>query len=328
MTTLYDAILPKIQDDNSLGGGSFVFQFRKDVFDAVDQGADGGDQTLIALRSDIRKRLREWQKPEDYTARSQFFGTYSEAVFYLVTSKRGVPIESIPRSNTKTPDFRTKNGLPAQFEVKTVDIASPETSYPEFMHAGLDTQVMAEEEARRRGVGFGTQEIKLHGAARSWFDVISQVMSKLDGNIKRGQYEGAPTFLVADMSRTSVRIDPSELAHKIHVSAEETFEGDSAWVSGQLWTIANHEVNTNFVWQDMDRRIKLESLHRSGILRSHRYVQGIIFTTDPWSKFSQAADWRDSYSFLGVWNDHSEGHSCDEVRNARRVFDQICSFCV
>ncbi len=103
---LYSKILKRIQEVNEYGGGASVFQIRQAVLDAVDAGANNGNQTLAGLRGDLLKRAGAWIDIEDHEARSSFFDTYCEATFYLSSTKR-IEIKGIPRSSSSTPDFVT-----------------------------------------------------------------------------------------------------------------------------------------------------------------------------------------------------------------------------
>ena len=326
MVVLYDKILPKIQEAFTYGGGINVFQIRKEVIEAVDLGANGGNPSLVALRNELSSRADGWVNPEDFDQRSRFFETYCEAVFYLIATKRGISIEPIPRSQEKTPDFKTTCTPHVHFEVKTLDISVPIINYPSDMRVGLEANLKANEEAHQRGIGFATQEVSPHGSSKNWLAVVEQVLAKLDGNIKREQYTQAPTFLVADMSRTSIRVDRTEIVQEKLISAKDTFDAEAAHVSGQLWTIANHASGSSFTWLDQDRRIANGKLFRAGVLCDHPYIQGIIFTQNPWSGFEQYTDWQDSYPLLGIWNENCSQKCSDDSRSkAKRVFDSICT---
>lgn len=324
--SLYDTLLPHIQDANTYGGGASTFLLRKPVFEAIDQGADAGDKSLKALRDELHQRSKQWNQVQDHEALSRLMDTYCEATFYLAATHRGISIEGIPMADKSTPDFRTTATPAIHFEIKTIDIANPALNYDKQMQDGLDANIEAHERAKQKGVGFSEREIAPHGDAETWLDVVRQVMEKLAGNIKKNQYTAAPTFLVANLGRTSIRVDPRELASTYPVPACETLENQDAAVSGQLWTIAKHSAGCPFVWQDADARIRSGDLQRAGLLDDFDFIKGIVFTTEPWSDFDDKPDWRDSYKFIGIWNQSCSLpiESATEME-ARKIFDSLCT---
>ena len=322
--SLYGTLLPHIQDANTYGGGASTRMLRKRVLDAIDQGADTGDKSLKALRNELYKRLKKWKRVQDHEALSRLIDTYCEATFYLAATHRGISLEGIPRADKSTPDFRTTATPAIHFEIKTIDIANPALNYDKQMHDGLDANIAAQEQAKQKGVGFSEHEIAPHGEAKTWFDVVQQVMEKLAGNIKKNQYIAAPTFLVANLVRTSIRLDQRELEPTYLIPACETFENQDSMVSGQLWTIAKHPVGCPFLWQDADGRIRSGNLQRVGLLDDFDFIKGIVFTTEPWNNSYSKPDWRDSYKFLGIWNQScSLSFDCAAEMEARKVFDSL-----
>lgn len=316
---LYSEILKRIQEVNEYGGGASIFQIRQAVLDAVDAGANNGDQTLTGLRVDLLKRAHAWSDVEDHEARSSFFDTYCEATFYLSGGNR-IAIEGIPRSSSSTPDFRTLGEHAIYFEVKTLDVAEPNAAYAQQMAVGLEGNIEALKEAQSRGVGFSTQVIRPHGDAQTWPEVIEQTMRKLSGHIKKPQYANGPTFLVANLARLSLYVDTEQLSPTYVVAEEDAFDENQFEVTGQLWAIANHELDDAFHWVGRDGQRESKSIGRAGLLRDFPFIQGIIFTNEPWSDFDRAADWKDSYRFLGVWNEDCT-LPCDEpVRAAAKEF--------
>lgn len=321
---LYSEILKRIQEVNEYGGGASIFQIRQAVLDAVDAGANNGDQTLAGLRVDLLKRAHAWSDVEDHEARSSFFDTYCEATFYLSGGNR-IAIEGIPRSSSSTPDFRTLGEHAIYFEVKTLDIAEPNAAYAQQMAAGLEGNIEASEEAQSRGVGFSTQVIRPHGDAQTWPEVIEQTMRKLSGHIKKSQYAKGPTFLVANLARLSVYVDTEQLSPMYVAPEEYAFDENQFEVTGQLWAIANNELDDAFHWVGRDGQRESKPIGRAGLLRDFPFIQGIIFTDEPWSDFDRATDWKDSYRFLGVWNEDCT-LPCDEpVRAAAKEFmNSLC----
>lgn len=321
---LYNDLLRRLQDVNECGGGAATFLLRQPVFDEIDNGAANGDKTLIALRRELLKRASNWTNVEDHEARRKLFDTYGEATFFLASTKF-VGLEGIPGDSSSTPDFQTLRKPNVRFEVKTLDIADPMNNYSRQMAEGREANIEANNEAQRKGIGFSEHVIAPHGSAQTWSEVIEQTMRKLGNNIKQGQYADEPTFLVANLGRLSVRVDSEQLDETCTIAASYTFEGVPADVSGHLWTIANHVPETAFRWLDLDERAHSAPIGQAGVLRDYPFLQGIIFTTEPWSEFERQQDWRDAYAFLGVWNkDCTLDFQPAATGEARRVLNAIC----
>ncbi len=324
---LYDDILPTIQETTTYGGGASVFLLQREVFNAIDEGATNKDGTLFELKAELSRRAAKWKNPQDYEALRHVVEIYCEATFYLSSTRKGLSLEAIPQiKGKKTPDFTTLKSPQIHFEIKALDIVNPIAEYEQQMCDGLEANINAHEIAKKQGIGFSEQVVNPHGNAKTWLKVMHQTMAKLAGNIKKEQYANAPTFLVANMGRLSIRVDAENLALCRPVPAVETFENKDADVTGQLWAIANHKAGNSFSWQDVDARIMKGKLEREGLLRDFNFLQGIIFTTEPWNEFDQQNDWRDLYPFLGVWNSNcSLDFSKKQQKEARSIFELLCT---
>lgn len=321
LTTEIQRILSAIND---YGGGAKTHLIRSEVLAAIEKGASEGDQTLQSLKCEMLHRARAIQTVEDHAAFSSFFDIYCEATFYLAAS-RHVQLEGIPRSSSSTPDFRTAKTPKIHFEIKTPDIADPMAEYPEQMTEGLQGKIEAIDEAQQKSVGVSEQVIRPHGDARTWHEAMVQTMKKLSGNIKKSQYEVEPTFLVANLGRLSVRVEAEQLSQTYSIPADDISDGQQVEVSGQLWTISNHQMNDDFHWIERDGQRESKVIELNGLLRDYHFIQGIIFVNEPWSEFENSDNWRDSYRFLGVWNEDCT-ITCDATirEAARKILNKIC----
>lgn len=323
MDKLYDVFLPIVQDLNTYGGNFTAVLVSRVVLDAIDAGAEN-DPDLLSLRKKLLEAISGWKGLQDHQTFSALFETYYEAVFYLVAQDRGVPLTTTPAGANKgsTPDFRTKTLPTVAFEVETIDIANPQQNYDTTMLEGMEAHLEAEEAARRRGVGTAVRVISPHGDATDVRAAVEQVMKKLAGNIKSGQYEAAPTILVVSTARTGLQENPAQLRRSIPSPEEACDE------SGQFYAIAAHQHGAHFFsYSDADSRIRdLGVLERNGLLRDYPFIVGMIFLSTEWSETDKATAVQRAYRLNGIWNSHWKPPSAlgTAHADAQLVFQALC----
>ena len=324
MTALYNVYLPLVQSLNDYGGNFTSIHIRRAVLDAIDQGA-GNDTSLASIRDKLREKMQQWTGLQDHETFSEFFEAYYEGVFYLVASHRGVTLRSIPAGANKgnTPDFATANPPVVNFEVKTIDVADPDRTYDKTMEEGIDAKIEAVAHAKRSGLGMAARTISPHGTARNRREAVEQVMKKIDSNVKAGQYQAAPTFLVASMARTAIH----DRAENLRKCLPWPHQDQDA--SGQLYTIAAHEVDAPyFFFPEWENHIQsLGPLRRAGILRDHEFIAGLIFLSTKWSAANDQQPVVGVYALNGIWNCAWERHNPfgpQVTAAAKKIFESLC----
>ena len=148
-------------------------------------------------------------------------------------------------------------------------------------------------------------------------------MKKISGNIKAGQYEKVPTFLVVSTARLSVHGRTEELRKMVPWPYQEQES------SGHLFTIAAHKHGDPFFFsQEMEAKIvNLGSLQRAGILHDYPFIAGLIFIITEWSKTSKDDAIAQAYQLNGIWNSAWEKEcefSPEEIASAKEKFEQLC----
>jgi hypothetical protein len=318
MTSLYDAYLPLVQSLNDYGGNFTSIHIRRAVLDAIDAGSTG-DESLESVERRLRQKIRQWSGLQDYETFSEFFEAYYEGVFYLVALHRGLHLRSIPaRGKTgNTPDFATTNLPLVNFEVKTIDVADPDRTYDKTMERGLDARIEA------LTSGMAARSISPHGTARTRRDAVEQVMKKIDSNVKAGQYSAAPTFLIVSLARTAIHDRAENLRQWV------PWRGQSHDASGQLFTIAAHQLNAPFFFfPEWGERIEdLGPLVRAGVLRDHDFIAGLIFLATNWSASNDSEPVAGFFSLIGIWNsawEKNNGFGSQATAEAKKVFQELC----
>ncbi|MDD4617113.1 MAG: hypothetical protein PHW76_08410 [Alphaproteobacteria bacterium] len=333
--TLWDIYLPIIQQVNEYGGFLSSFQISKYILDIIEDRTAAGDAVCSSLKAKIYQAITQFKGLQDYRALSEFYEAYYEAVFYLVADQRGVFLREITAGANRgnTPDFESMASPKIGFEVKTINVADPTTTYSKAMWDGMNARIDAYEAARQRGIGTGASVVSPHGEARDLHEVIEQIMKKIDGNVKQGQYAAAPTFLVVAVGRTALHADDRNLKKQFVM-----YSGDAP-INGQLWTVAAHHCDECFFFYSEKGIILHRPLNRNGILLDHDFIAGIIFLETIWHKIN-SSDYREegyppeniyplqeTYQLKGIYNFEWEKNSLfssDQKAAARAAFQKIC----
>lgn len=196
-----------------------------------------------------------------------------------------------------------------RYEVKTLDLSGGVHAYPPIVEAGRASQQQAREGAQRRGVGIGRSIVTPHGVTDNWLQIMQRVMQQIGQNVKHGQFQEKPTFLVVALPRTLIRGDAVEL----HAERQDAHLGK---VNGHLWTLAAHQVGDPFWWPHPDgfrpdparEDNNNGPLMQNGILRDYPFIRGIVFIHTTWHKLSSADRFDpgilDAYRLHGIWNAH------------------------
>lgn len=325
MPTLYETFLPLVQSLNDYGGNFTAMHIRRPVLDVIDAGATA-NAPLASVRDKLFHSMQQWTGLQDHKNFSTFFEAYYEGVFYLTALNRGLKLRHIPAGSSKgkTPDFTTEVSPPEiNFEVKTIDVADPDKTYNQTMEDGLDAKIEATAQSRKSGLGITARTIFPHGTAKNRREAVEQVMRKIDSNVKAGQYEAAPTFLVVSTARTALHDRAENLRQFI------PWPGQSKNASGQLFAIAAHRVNDPFFFfEEWGPSIEdLGPLGRAGILRDHQSIAGLIFLTTEWGADNSTDSVSGVYFLHGVWNSAWEENNPFDPQTAaeaKKIFEEIC----
>ncbi|MEZ0171096.1 hypothetical protein [Microvirga sp. TS319] len=324
MSTLYETFLPLVQSLNEYGGNFTAHFVSCPVLDAIDSGASH-DKNLADFRSKLLSKMNGWKGLQDHTTFSALFETFYEAVFYLVAAERGVQLQAIPAgaAKGKTPDFQTQQNPLVGFEVKTINVADPQRTYDSSMAGGIDAGLEAQEQAAQSGLGIVARTVQPHGNAKDRKEALEQVMKKVDANVKAGQYQAVPTFLVVSLVRTALHERAENLRKWL------PWPGQSLPVNGQLFAVAAHDAGDpfNFFPEWGNSVVDLGPLNRAGILRDHPFIAGMIFVVTEWSKADCPDAVKKAYALNGIWNSEWEADnsfSAEAVESAKSTFLRLC----
>jgi hypothetical protein len=323
MAGLWDSVLPVLQKINSSGGLFTPAFISRAVIDEIDRLADLGDATLTAKRGELLHVINRGNWPDDAQSFSALFEIYYEGLFHILASLKGVALRAIPTQKSSTPDFATVQLPTEQFEMKTIDFSGGSFAYAPIMKDGLVARTEASAVANKSGVGFGVQVVKPHGSAKNIKEAIEKVMSQIGGNVKTGQFQNHPTFLVVPMIRTAIRAQSEEL---LRIRNVHEWGGD---VSGHLWTIAASPLGEHFLDAlPHHDAADLGPLNRAGILADFPFVAGVIFLDTTWHKLG-SADFAapfppDAFKLHGIWNDDYVPLDQTAPRTANSAFYRLC----
>ena len=257
------------------------------VLDAIDTGAANGDPALSNYRRELEKKLKVITAPTHHQGFSQFFEQYSEALAYLLLTRRGLQLERITESPNKSPDFRTSTGAPLYLEVKTLDFAAAPCAHE---RTGKSTATKVLEQKKQRGLQTTASAIRPHGNARTSFEAIRKVTPRVERNYKPGQFQFGPTFLVLPLNRTAIHADSCSLASWY---TQYGFRN-----TGQLWAVAANRAGEDY-WEE--GRV-VGKLPDTGILRRRTEIAGIIFVRTEWHRTQDPDALDRAFHLQGLWN--------------------------
>jgi len=282
------------------------------VLDAIDSGATSGDPTLSFYRRKLEANLKAITAIHDHQQFSQFFERYSEALAYLLLTKRGLKLERIAENSDKSPDFRTAASRELFFEVKTLDFAA--APYAHDRH-GKSSATKVIDQTKRPGLGSTTSAIRPHGGARTSFEVIREVMPRIERNYKKGQFRLGPTFLVLPLTRTAIQADECSLASWFTQYRRKN--------TGHLWALAAGRTGDRF----LDAGIVVGKLPEPGILRKRAEIAGIIFVTTDWNLARDPLALTKAFQLHGIWNRKWTGpgrFTRHRIEQVKKQFVQVC----
>ncbi|MES2898033.1 MAG: hypothetical protein V4759_18555 [Pseudomonadota bacterium] len=332
MASLYDTLLPHIQDINAEGGNFSSFHLSKPVLDTIDAGVPA-DPSLAMIQAKILEKVAAYRGKRDHKGFNQIFEAYTEGVIYLVArDRRRLNLNALSDGAKygKTSDFCTTTEPAIGLEVKTINVVDPERTIDAAMDRGFEAGYEALEEARaeaaaagQSGIGFATTEFAPHGPEADPKDAVRQVVQKIKGNLKSGQYAARPTLLVVSLVRLGVHQGWADLRQRLDID-----EDCGVAPSGHLYAIAAHRLEESY----FDRSHKwfgvrdAGELAEQGVLRDHDYIAGIVFLQTIWHRGGDPDAIETGFRFYGVWNDEwtAKGFTSAQKAEARRVFDQLC----
>jgi hypothetical protein len=331
MTSLYQQILPRLQQINAEGGNMSSHVIGETVLDALDASAEDNPNARALIRK-IEETLRSYGGKRDHNGFNAIFEAYMEAVVFLAAADRGMALRAVPDGSThgKTPDFETVAAPALGLEVKTLNAADPIRSVDAYMDRGFEAAWEAEQNSRQAaktapngvGVGFGVTSFAPHGEGTEIKDAIVQTMAKIDSNVKHGQYEGRPTFLAVSIDRLGIHGGAGELRALL-----ATDEGPR---TGHLFAVAAQPAGAPFLGykrDSYDGPENLGPLARVGVLRDHPYIAGVIFVNHVGSEAHSVDYLRFAVRLHGIWNSEWERNapfSAADKAAAKAGFDRLC----
>lgn len=331
MPTLYEQILPRLQDIHEEGGNMSAHLVSRVALDALDAEATS-NPNAASLVSKIEETLRAYGGKRDHARFNAFFEAYTEALVFLAARHRHVALRAIPDGGKhgKTSDFETLTIPAIGLEVKTLNPVNPVPAIDDAMNRGFEAGYEAEQRSREAaktspngvGIGFGETTWAPHGAGAEETDALTQTMSKISSNIKAGQYAGKPTFLVVSLSRLGVRAGSEQLQRWV--------EDEDGRRSGHLYTIAAQPLDTavyGHTRDSWDGPVDLGVLPRVGVLRDHPFIAGVIFVNQVGSEANSVDYLSYAIRLHGVWNTDWERDalfSDNEKQAAKQLFKTLC----
>jgi len=137
----------------------------------------------------------------DAQALEAFFQLVGEVQFWMLAKDRSVDLDRVTEADKPTPDFRLHGPSPdlPQFEGKTLSVTGGWRSLAAMAEDSFKAQVELQKQvADGKRVATAVHAVAPHGNMPRGLQqttMCRHLIDKASGNIKEGQYVGAPTFL-------------------------------------------------------------------------------------------------------------------------------------
>lgn len=151
----------------------------------------------------------------------------------------GVPLDRIPETDKKTPDFKAAGATPdLRFEVKALSVVSGHFALGEMAENSFQTQLDLQAQITAgKKVAMAESVIAPHGSPKPGVGQITSVCKRLiekaRQNIKADQYRGAKTFLVLNL----ILIDSGYTGNSELRPIVAGYPEDWSVRTGALWTL-------------------------------------------------------------------------------------------
>ena len=218
----------------------------------------------------------------------EFVQTVGEAQFWMLAKSRGVVLERIPEQSNKTPDFRAVggNGNDAPcFEVKTLSVAEGTLNLGSMDESSFQAQLdLSRKAGQGERIAIALQEVAPHGQikdGRYQTAIIRNLIDKATNNIKRGQYQDAPTCLVLNLLLIDAHYDGNASLRPVAFGYPEPWNVRS----GAFWALAFGKVGHLVLGNpEFEGKPSVEGhLEREGVLESFPEVQALLLVIQPWN---------------------------------------------
>ncbi|WP_412478511.1 hypothetical protein [Azonexus sp. IMCC34839] len=200
---LDELLLESVQAVSDVSPSSFLSMQYKSLVNVMHfieqtQEAAYADQTLRKLFG-----TQNWVL--DPQALERFFQVVGEVQFWMLAKNKGILLDRIPEGVRSTPDFRIHGSSPnsIQFEVKTLSVTDGWRALAGMAENSFEARLELQKQiSRGERVAMVAHSVAPHGNVPRGLEqttMCRHLIDKASGNIKQGQYLGAPTFLVLNL---------------------------------------------------------------------------------------------------------------------------------
>lgn len=283
---LWPCLLRFIQDSNSITTSPLLQSIDMDFIEALEAEAEALPETYCDRVARELYRLASVCGVDSIQEQRQLYAKYSEACMFWQI-RRQVHIERVPKAETPTPDFSIafrKRRFHA--ECKALFMLDGNAGYQRTLDKGLDNKIDLERQVcTGKTIAWAEQVIQPHYREGKAYDasstkhIIENIISKLEQNIKAGQYRQGETILLVDL--TQLPIVGRVLDNLLPVYFDEQMKSS---ISGQLWQVAFGHIGNQLL-----RPIEFEGqpnvdgcLEKEGILVGHPEISAVCFRFDIW----------------------------------------------
>lgn len=216
---------------------------------------------------------------------SRLVELYNEEWVLSYLLSKGVSAKKIPETNIKTPDFECSmkiNGEEKKFfiELKSLDICGGHYGHDQNNEEALEIAIKMEENIKNNPQKGIYTSIQVPNNFANKFDYNSQraslieiLIEKIEGNLKKDQFNNEPTFLFVMIDRLCPGIGSKEDLVSYY------FDGNFSIVSGVFWTVCFANIGHLVLKEaEFEGKSNIERpLNKQGILIGRNYIAGVMF---------------------------------------------------
>ena len=251
------------------------------------------DAVCAGYATELGRKLSAADIAINARATTELLQVLGEVQFYRAAREHGLPLERVPETYNKRPDFRgTVDGSEVFFEVKTLSVAGGEQGIEATLLDTLNSKASIEEQQKRgRRVAFGISIAAPYGALPHTSGLVRGTVKvlrdKIANNLKKDQYTVGATVLVVNLSFFTPDRAVRNMRPTFFVPSPVSPQGPQAAPapqSGRYWMLSfgrlGYLIQSPAEFEGapgVEGRLEIE-----GILWEFPFVRGVVFLHPSW----------------------------------------------
>lgn len=283
--SLADNFAEKLRDSRDVAANNYL-TFLHESVKSLDRSAE--IECLKPYLKQLEEYINNPKFPLCADITNDFAQVLGEAHFLIMAKERGIPLQRIPETTNKTPDFKHySDKCELFFEVKTLSVVDGDRGIQAALESSLDAQIQIENQLQAgSGIASAISEIQPYGLkpykTGTLTAIIDTLLEKIRNNIKNEQFSNPNTFLVVNLSI----IPPYRTDNMVLRPAYCDDYMFSKALTGELWMTAFAKPGMLIHGTpEFEGKPCVESIiDKMGVLSDPDFcnIAGILFMIHPW----------------------------------------------